>query len=118
MTGTNNYPGIGYTTYGFDYNFFQKIAVSATTFGGSSIDGYQPDTICPFTTQTVMFVNLGSGTVEYSFNGNTVHGELNSANVNTVALTFQNRVISKIWFRVQTGSSGTINVSVQAWASR
>jgi hypothetical protein len=119
MTGTNNnYPGIGYTTFGIDHNFFTKVSVSTTTFGGDSVDGYQPSTIILFQPQTVIFTNLGTGTVEYSMNGTTVHGELNSANVNTSCLTFQNRVISKIWFRVQSGSSGPIIVSVQAWATR
>ncbi len=118
MSGTNNYPGIGFTTFGIDHNCFTKISVSATAFGASSVDGYQPDYVIQFQPQTTMFVNLGSGTVEYSFNGTQVHGELNSANVNTAALTFQDRVISKIWFRVQSGSSGPIVVSVQSWATR
>ena len=117
---TNNYPGIGYTTYGRDLNFFQKVAVSSTTFGGGSVDGYQPDIIIPFQSQSVMFLNLGSGgtnVVEFSFNGTTVHGELNPTNA-SVGLTFDNRVVSKIWFRVQSGSTGTITVSVQAWSVR
>lgn len=112
---SNNYPGIGYTNYGRDWNFFGKVTVSATTFGGGSIDGYQPDVVITFTTQGVQFLNLGSGVVEYSFNGITVHGELNSQNA-SAGLTFDNRVVSKIWFRVQSGSNGPIIISVQAWS--
>lgn len=117
MSGTNNYPNIGYITQGRDYNFFQKIAVSATTFGGNSIDGYQPDQIISFPTQGIMFLNLGTGVVEVSFNGTTVHFELNSANP-SVGMSFDNRVISAIWLRVQSGSSGPINVSINAWGTR
>lgn len=114
---TNNFPGIGYKTQGHDFNYFQKFAVMATTFGGESIDGYQPDAILTFSTQSVMFLNLGTGTVEYSFNGTTVHGELNSANP-SAGMVFDNRIISMIWFRVQSGSSGPIEVSVRAWGLR
>ena len=110
----NNFPGIGYTTNGRDFNFFQKVSVTATTFGGSSVDGYQPDIIITFPTQGVIFLNEGSGIVEYSFNGNTLHGELDSTKP-SVGLAFDNRVVSKVWFRVKSGSSGPIVVSVQAW---
>ncbi len=111
---TNRFPHVGYNTKGHDFNFYEKINVTATTFGGTSVDGYQPDMIVAFSTVGVIMQNLGTGTVEYSFNGNTVHGELNSAKA-SVSMTFQNRVVSTIWFRVQSGSSGPISVSVQAW---
>lgn len=116
MTQFNIPTGIGYTTNGIDWNYFQKVSVTATTFGGSSGTGQVPDCIIWFTTSGLQFLNLGSGVVEYSFNGTTVHGELNSANA-TAGLSFDNRVVSKIWFRVQSGSSGPIVVSVQAWAT-
>jgi hypothetical protein len=114
---TNNYPGIGYKTQGRDYNFYQKIPVTATTFGGSSVDGYQPDTIITFSTQSVMFLNEGAGTVEVSFNGVTVHDTLSSTNA-SAGIVYDNRVISMIWLRVQAGSSGPINVSIRAWGIR
>ncbi len=112
---TNNYPGIGYKTIGHDYNFYNKLAVSATTFGGGSVSGQQPDFILPFTTQGVMFLNEGTGVVEVSFNGNTVHAELDSTKP-SVSLTFDNRVVSMMWLRVKSGSTGPINVSIYAWA--
>jgi hypothetical protein len=114
---TNTYPGVGYLTVGRDWSYFTKVSVSSTTFGGGSISGQQPDIIIPFQTQAVQFLNLGSGgtsVIEYSFNGTTVHGELNPTNA-SAGLTFDNRIISLVWFRVQSGSSGTIVVSVQAW---
>ena len=112
---TNNYPNIGYKTQGKDFNFYQKVAVSATTFGGESVSGQQPDIIISFTTQGIMLLNEGSGIVEYSFNGNTVHGELNSASASN-GLSFDNRVVSMIWFRIKSGSVGPINIRIDAWS--
>jgi len=109
--------GVGYTVNGIDYNYFQKVSVNTSTYGGSSGTGMVPDCIIWFPTAGVQFLNLGTGVVEVSFNGNTTHMELNSANV-SAGMTFDNRIISKIWFRVQTGSSGPIVVSVNAWASQ
>ena len=93
---------------GRDFNFFNKVTVTGSSFATSC------DMIITFTTQGVMMLNEGTGIVEYSFNGNHVHGELDSAGP-TRGITFDNRVVSKIWFRLQTGSS--IVVSVQAWAT-
>jgi hypothetical protein len=108
-------------TQGKDFNFFNKIEVNWSQFGapdGYTVeDGYGPDLIIPFSTQTVMFINEGAGTVEYSFNGNTIHGELDSTKA-SAALSFDNRVISTIWFRIKSGSSGPINISVHAWGIR
>lgn len=105
-----------FVNQGRDFNFFQKVAVNWASFGGSpGSDGYAYDCFISFPTQSVMMLNLGSGVVEFSFNGNHVHGELNSANP-SVGMTFDNRTISLIWFRLQSGSSGPITISVQAWA--
>ena len=113
---TNRFPHIGYTTIGRDHNFYEKADVTWTGFGSNSTDGYQPDMIVQFSTTGAIFVNEGTGTVEYSFNGTTVHGELVGATTSpTRTLTFLNRGISKIWFRVKSGSSGPLTVSVQAW---
>ena len=61
---TNNFPGIGYTTLGRDFNFYQKLSVTAITYGGGSVDGYQPDMIITFPTQSVIMLNEGTGVVE------------------------------------------------------
>lgn len=103
-------------SYGQNYNFFKKVAVSRTAFGDPN-DGYHPDFFIPFTTQAVIFLNEGAGVVEYSFDGFNLDGELDST-LPSKGLTFDNRVICKIWFRVKAASSGPITVRVDAWGIR
>lgn len=111
---------IGKNTKGRDYNFFKRVAVSNTTFGVST-DGYQPDIIITFPTVSggVIFTTegLSTNTVEYSFNGNTVHGELIPGTTSDRrTLTFYHRNVSMVWFRVKAGSSGPINIVIEAWS--
>ena len=115
---TNNFPNIGYTAYGRDFNFFQKLAVTATGFGSNSTDGYQPDMIITFPTYTVTFqLETPSSYIQYSFNGTTIAGDMNNnTGFNSYNLTFQNRVISKVWFKVVSGSSPVVRV--EAWGIR
>lgn len=100
---------IGKKTQGKDFNFFQRINVTNTEFSDT------PDAIITFTTQGIIFLNEGSGVVEVSFNGNTVHTELNSGD-STKGLAFDNRVVSMIWLRVKSGGP-TIPVRIEAWGS-
>jgi hypothetical protein len=98
-------------TYGRDFNFFKKITVANTTFNTDA------DIIITFPTQTVTFQLESGGGVQYSFNGNTVHGDLNAPSGGLIFssnLTFQNRVISKIWFL----ASGSSVVRIEAWGTR
>lgn len=114
------FSGIGKKTLGKDFNYYQKMDISWSTFGGGSLDGQSPDMVITFPTQSVMFLNEETGgtqVVEYSFNGNTVHGELDPT-LPSKALTFDNRVISLIWFRIKSGSSGPVTIRVDAWGTR
>lgn len=97
-------------TYGRDFNFFQKITV---TTGSFNVDA---DIVITFPTQGIIILNEdGYGSiVQVSFNGNTVHDEMNP--VISRGFAYDNRVISKIWFRLETGSSAV--VSVRAWGLR
>ena len=108
-------------TQGRDFNYFSKTAVNWTQFGAPDgytvADGYGPDLVITFPTQSLIFLNEGTGVVEYSFNGTTIHGELDSTK-SSVTLSFYNRVVSFVWFRVKSGSSGPINCSVHAWGVR
>ena len=101
--------------YGKDFNFFKS-----TTPGSSGAATFATDADCVINmhapSYTVTFWAPSGTSVQYSFNGFTVHGTLDGSN--TVApnsLTFQNRVISKIWF---TYIAGAGNVRVEAWAVR
>lgn len=96
---------------GRDYNFFKKKTISSATFG-SPVDGYYPDVLITFPVQSFALYNEGTGIIEYSFNGFTVHGELNPATVG--ALLFDHRTCNKIWFRLKSGSSSVVRVD--AWA--
>ena len=112
---TNSFPNIGKVTFGKDHNYFKRAVISSGTFGGASVDGYQPDMFITFSTQYVIMVNETAATVEYSFNGTTVHGEL-TGSVTTgpyQRIDMPYRVVSKIWFRVKSGGNST--VTVQAW---
>lgn len=114
---TNNYPNIGYKTQGKDFNFYQKVEVSSSTFGGASVSGEQPDVIIKFGTRSIMLLNeetSSSQVVEYSFNGSTVHGELDPS-LPSRGLVFDNRQISMIWLRVKSGSTGPITIRIDAW---
>jgi len=101
---------------GKDFNFFEKQDINWTTFGGGASDGYGPDFAIPFSTHSVIFINEGTGVLEYSFTGYAVAGELDSSTV-TKGLIFDFRTVGLIWFRVKTGSTGPIRVQVQAWAN-
>lgn len=93
--------------YGYDFNFFTKHTVANVNYNNDcdiTINMKAP-------TYAVSF-QMETGTrIEYSFNGLTTHGDmtLNEASAN---LLFNNRVISKIWFR------GDGYVRVEAWAIR
>lgn len=98
-------------TQGKDYNYFQKFEVSSATFQDN------PDGVITFSTQSVRFLNEetgGTNVLEYSFNGNTVHGECDPTQLSK-SKTFDNRTVCLMWFRVKSGSTGPITFSVEAW---
>lgn len=96
--------------YGFDNNFFTKVTISDTDF---------PDdpqiTVNAKYCQGLELFNYGTnGTtqaIEYSFNGNVVHGELIPGTASACKV-FDNRPCCQIWFR--TASASTV-VTVAAW---
>lgn len=95
---------------GYTNCFFQKITVSNGAFTANT----NPD----------VFVNVsglnnfslsnetGSSVVEVSFNGNSVQDELDSTQV-TKMVTYTNRPVGAIWFRLKSGATAT--VSIRAW---
>ena len=116
------FPGIK-KNFGRDHNYYRSISVTWTQFGapdGYTIaDGYGPDLIITFPTYGVIFSNDTPGQiVEYSFNGTTVHGQLDGTVTSTTRIMqFLNRPISLIWFRVKAGSTAA-TISTTAWGTR
>ena len=112
---TNNFQGIKKKIKPSKTDFYTKLSVSATDFGNDSVDGQQPDIFIKFSPTCVMFLNENSTqVVEYSFDGITVHGELDPS-LPSKGICFDNRRISYVWFRVKSGSSGPITVRIDAW---
>lgn len=96
----------GKINQGKDFNFFQRIQVTNTTFSSDAdvlinIKGQQH------------FSMINEGMVEYSFNGNVLHGDM-VPGTPSVALTFDDRRVSKVWFRSPGGGSNEIRF--EAWA--
>lgn len=103
-------------SYGRDFNYFKNVTPGSS---GSGVFATDCDATILFPAYTVTFwmgSGLGAGVVQYSFNGNTIHGTLDSTgNTAPATLTFQNRQITKIWFSTISGSP---IVRVEAWAIR
>ena len=97
-------------SYGRDHNFFANVTPTVAVGSPFNTDA---DVVITFSTTAVTFT-IASGTtpVQYSFNGNTIHGDMGGPSggiTGITTLTFQNRVISKIWFK------GAVPIRVEAW---
>lgn len=101
---------LGKKTYGKRNDFFQKPVVTHTATGF-------PDTPQVFVNLYGQFsfslVNEGNDVVEYSFDGNNVSGDM-TPNSPTEAMFFDNRPVSRIFFRLPNGG-GPATVRVEAW---
>jgi hypothetical protein len=89
---------------GRDFNFFQTVTATAGSFPvGANVD---PDVqITIRGAHRIMFVCVSGTNIEYSFNGNTVHGRISQDQI----FNFDIRAEDKIWFR------GSGEVDVHAW---
>lgn len=87
------------------YNYFNVISVIETSFPTTA------QAILNFSTQGICLLNRSLVPVQYSFDGATVHGDLNPDDASS-GIFFDNRYESKIWFRV---ASGTATVRVEGW---
>lgn len=95
-------------------DFFALVAVSSSTFTG----GGNPDAAILLSLPMgglMLYNKHASAIVEYSFDGSTLHGELDPAD-GTRGKAFDWRQVNKIWFRIKSGSTGPANVSIEAWA--
>lgn len=93
-------------TNGRDFNFYQKKSITSSSFNDDC------DAVITFPTQGILFSLEGTGVIEYSFNGNTTHGEMDSSK-SSKDLSFSFRNISKIWFKLVSG--GPVNIRIEAW---
>ena len=87
------------------YNYFSVITV----------DGYEfpikPQVVFPFNSQGFTLLNRGSHIIFYSFDGTTIHGDLNPADASR-NLSFDTRNECKIWF---AGLDGYGTCRVESW---
>jgi len=101
--------GIAKITQGKDFHKFVRCPVDGYVFTELS------DVVFNFRHSNLSFslVFEGTGTIEYSFNGNTVHGDMTAGGA-TEAMFFDNRNVPGIWFRISSGAGG--DVRVEGWA--
>lgn len=89
---------------GKDFNFYQRVIASAGSFPVAA--GTDPDVQMAIRgARRIMFVCIAGSDVEYSFNGNTLHGRISANQI----FNFDVRAEDKVWFR------GTGTVDVHAW---
>ena len=93
----------GPITLGRDYNFFKKITVINNIFSADC------DVVITFSVDCLSILNEGTGVIEVSFNGSTVHAELNP-NTNTSNINIRSSGISKIWLRLKSGAASTVRI--------
>jgi hypothetical protein len=89
---------------GKDFNFYQRVNVTSGSFPSTDTCNVQ---IKFRGTRRMMFVCTSGTDIEYSFNGNTVHGRISANQI----FNFDIRNEDKIWFK------GTGIVDVHAWHS-
>jgi hypothetical protein len=101
-------------TQGKDFNFFQTLAVTDGYFNHNPLN--DADVFFNFRGQvSFSLVNEGAGIIQYSFNGQTLHGDM-TPGTPTQAIFFDNRRVSKIWFRLRGGQPDS-TVRVEAWGA-
>jgi hypothetical protein len=89
------------------YNYFEVLAVAPATFPAD------PQIIFGFLSDGFTFLNRGATVVEYSFDGVTLHGDLNPAD-SSKSVIFNGRTEDRVWFRAPAGA-GTVRVEI--WGS-
>ncbi len=87
---------------------FQKFTILSSTFD------VEPDVVFDIIEyDSLLFINESNAIVEISFDGTSVHGELNSTlGIKSLLVNYSN--INKIWFRLVAGVSATILIQNDA----
>jgi hypothetical protein len=94
---------------GKDFNFYQQITVSGAVFLTEADIRIPIKGVSGFS----LFIQSG-GTVDYSFNGNTVHGKL-ILGTSRAFLQFSSRRANQIWLKMASGGGPSV-IHVEAWA--
>ena len=90
----------------YNHNYFNRITVASGAFNTA------PDVILGITgNPSLSLINEGTGTIQYSFNGNTVAGDL-VPGTPSAQMVFNHRGYSQIWFRLSSGVA--YNVRIEA----
>jgi hypothetical protein len=87
------------------YNYFNSMLIDGYSFPSS------PQATFNFNSQGMSFLNRGSYTIQYSFDGTYIHGDLDPDD-ESKGLVFDNRLECRVWFRSIDGYS---TVRVEAW---
>jgi hypothetical protein len=89
------------------YNFFEVVTV----------DGYDfpedPQVTFGFLSTSITLLNRSGFVLEYSFDGETLHGDLNPADA-SIGSVFDYRIESNMWFRAADGYG---DVRVESWGN-
>lgn len=89
---------------GKDFNFYQRVVAVAGSF--PLPEGTEPHVQIAFRgPRRIMLVGISGSDVQYSFNGNTLHGRISADQI----FNFDVRGEDKIWIL------GTGTVDVHAW---
>lgn len=95
-------------TTGKQFSYFRRINVANAAFNSDA------DVVLNFRGRgSFTLQNEGTGIIEYSFNGNILHGDSNAAKYSGT-LTFTDRAETLIWFRLKSGTASDIRI--EAWA--
>lgn len=90
------------------FNYFHELTIDDYDFPT------RPQAIFGFNSQGFSFLNEGNYIIEYSFDGSTLHGNLDPTN-SSVGFVWDDRTENKVFFRSIDGYG---SVRVEAWGSR
>lgn len=91
-----------------DSNFFEKVNITSTSF-----DVMVSWNFISVGIALMVESNDSSDIVQYSFDGETVHGDMRPL-FPSEAVVFDNRAQSKVWFR-RASSGGPVTVRIESW---
>ncbi len=86
-------------------NYFSRTTISSASFPAVSA----PSISFGFQASSFSLINEGTGTISYSFDGTTVHGDL-VAGTPSAAMVFKDRGANMIWLKLSSGAASSCRV--------